>query len=261
MTAAVSLPTVLDAFDALSLTELGAASLQDRVDTKYLIPAGELPALLAQLRAEYRVLEVDGQRTQTYATTYLDTPDLAFYHAHHNARAVRHKVRVRAYRSSGDRFLEVKCRRASGRTSKFRAPVPTSDAAPLAGAALLPPEARRIISDATLGPTVSTRFDRVTLVRRDGSERVTIDTRLTLSTDAHTITLGDVAFIEVKQNDRAASPVATALAHRQHRPHSVSKYCVAVALLHPEVKHNRFKPLLSRLSRIAGAPLTLSLAS
>jgi hypothetical protein len=252
---------VLADFEPLSLTDVGAASLQDRVDRKYLVPAHELPVLLASLRAEYRVLEVDGARAQAYATTYLDTPDLAFYHAHHNARAVRHKVRVRDYRSSGVCFLEVKCRRASGRTSKFRASVPVTDAAPLDSAASLPMEARQIVQDATLGPSASTQFDRVTLVRRDGAERVTIDTRLTLSAAGATLDLGDVAFVEVKQGSRGPSPVASAMALRQHRPHSVSKYCVAVALLHPQVKHNRFKPVLARLAHIAGAPLVLSLAS
>jgi len=261
VSASPTLTTLLDTFDPLSLAEVGTADLQDRVDTKYVVPASALFALLESVRTQYRILTVDGHRAQAYATTYLDTPEFAFYHAHHNARAVRHKVRVRDYRSSGARFLEVKCRRASGRTSKFRALVAGGETAPLAGAALLPAEARRVVDGVALGPAVSTQFDRVTLVRHDGTERVTIDTRLLLSTDAHSITLGDVAFIEVKQSDRAPSPMAEALAQRQHRPHSVSKYCVAVALLYPQVKHNRFKALLTRLTRLSGAPLTLSFAS
>ncbi|PRY30414.1 hypothetical protein CLV58_12435 [Spirosoma oryzae] len=47
-------------FDSMSLADLDKATLMNRTDTKYLLPARELPDLLDALREEYRWLEVDG---------------------------------------------------------------------------------------------------------------------------------------------------------------------------------------------------------
>src|SRR5687768_2586669 len=107
-------------FEPVSLHEIGAAALMDRVDTKFVLPVGSVAGILASLKGGYRVLEVGGRRLSRYSTRYFDTPDLRLYHAHHAGRARRYKVRVRTYVDSEARYLEVKLRTNRGRTTKER---------------------------------------------------------------------------------------------------------------------------------------------
>ena len=114
---------VIERFAPITLAEMDAVRLQDRVDTKYVIPAAGIPALLEHLSSWYRVLEVEGVRGINYRTLYLDTPDLRSYLDHHNGRVLRSKVRFREYVDSGICFLEVKRKTGRGRTDKVRMPV------------------------------------------------------------------------------------------------------------------------------------------
>jgi len=49
-----------------------------------------------------------------------------------------------------------------------------------------------------------------------------------------------------------ASLMMTRLRELGVRPGGFSKYCMGVSLLVPGVKHNRFKPRLRRIDRLAG---------
>ncbi|MBK6343480.1 MAG: VTC domain-containing protein [Flavobacteriales bacterium] len=111
---------VLQRFDPITLAEMDGVKLQDRVDTKYVIGADRLPALLEQMLPHYRLLEVDGKRGTAYRSLYFDTPDLKHYRDHHSKRTFRSKVRFREYIGSGLASLEVKRKTRRGRTDKAR---------------------------------------------------------------------------------------------------------------------------------------------
>lgn len=95
---------------------------------------------------------------------------------HHQAgKLPRKKIRVRTYTATGNSFLEVKQKDNHGKTRKKRIAV-TSEKAVLEGR-----EGEDFLTERTglsfydLHPTLSNRFNRITLVNRAKTERLTID--------------------------------------------------------------------------------------
>ncbi len=88
---------ILNKFEGISLEEVNKASLMRRKDNKYLFSIQHLPGLLEMVNKDYRVLEIDGSRSQHYHTRYFDTDGREMYHKHHRGLANRHKVRIRRY--------------------------------------------------------------------------------------------------------------------------------------------------------------------
>ena len=94
--------------------------LEMEKDNKYLFSCQYIPDLLDLIKNDYRVLEIDGHRSQDYRTLYFDTFDHEMYFKHHRGKANRHKVRIRRYGSGKIHYLEVKKKNAKGITSKKR---------------------------------------------------------------------------------------------------------------------------------------------
>ena len=110
----------LDQLAPITLEEMvDEAAMMTRVDRKYLLP---LPALAEVIDAtiQARVLTIDGLRSFAYRSDYLDTGDLASFHAAGRRRRRRWKVRGRTYLDSGTSWLEVKTRGPRGTTVKAR---------------------------------------------------------------------------------------------------------------------------------------------
>ena len=117
-----------------SLAELNdAAGLLTRVDRKYLVPLERAQELVGGLSSEAQVLEIDGRRRFSYASTYFDTPGLEAFMLTARKRRRRFKVRTRTYLDSGLCFLEVKTRGARGTTVKRRMGYHPDDASRLTG--------------------------------------------------------------------------------------------------------------------------------
>ena len=67
----------IDAMTPIGLDELvDRASLLTRLDRKYIVPLADLPAVLAGLPRDVRVLDIDGRRDFGYRSRYFDTPGL-----------------------------------------------------------------------------------------------------------------------------------------------------------------------------------------
>ncbi len=247
-----ALQDALARFSTISLREMDAVALQSRMDTKYLLAAARLPALLHELAREYRLLEVNGVRGGLYRTLYFDTPGLQAYYDHHNGRTFRCKVRLREYTSSGACFLEVKSRTGRGGTEKRRIPVPgMADAltagqlAFVAGACDLGPE---------LMPTLWNEFTRYTLVHAERIERITLDTGLFFHREEREARLTGVCVAELKEGRTGhGSPFAALMRALPSPPMNFSKYCIGTVLLRPGIKYNQFKPALLRAERLAAA--------
>lgn len=247
----------LEVFHGHSLRDLDKASLMNRVDTKFLVPAKRLPDLLEQLSGDFTALEIDGKRAFRYQSTYFDTAEYKFYLQHHNGQLNRHKVRVRTYLDSDQQFLEIKFKNNKQRTIKRRIKVkgePEQVVAEsiefLAGAGLP--------NNIVLAPSLTNRYQRLALASEARGERLTIDFNIENVCHAYNgarAQFAGLAILELKQARVNRTSPFFALARTYGlRPSGFSKYCMGMsATLHSTqvVKTNRFKRILRRLERFA----------
>jgi hypothetical protein len=237
----VEVRRIMPYFQAVSLDEMQAYALQDRVDTKYLIRLVDLPALLEKLLPTSRVLEVASQRINAYRTLYFDTPELSFYHDHHNGKRPRLKVRMRSYLSNGQTFLEVKRKENLLRTSKQRMEI--TEVSPVMSAAMF--DFLRdggVNSSQRLKAMLWNSFQRITLISNDACQRITIDLGIAFHDDTNMLQLPHLAVVELKQASFSRGAIIVqSMKEKGYQPVSFSKYCTGIATLNPTVKRNRFK--------------------
>lgn len=231
----------------ISLAEIQRLALLDRLDVKFVLRMHQLAHIITRVQHNYRVLEINGVRPGRYHTTYFDTPDFAMYHAHHNGLRVRHKVRWRWYLDSRLIYLEIKEKTNRERTIKSRITLPTPiDHFRELETSWMPPTIT--FDPCTLRPVVWNRFRRMTLADFERQERITIDIGLEFGRDDRVTAFPDLAIIEIKQRKFSlSSPMARELHRQQAHPEHISKFCVSMAMFYPDLKQNRFKPLLRRL--------------
>jgi hypothetical protein len=235
---------------SVTLPDIERLALLDRLDIKFILHEAQFLEILEQVRDQYQVLEVAGMRGGRYHTTYFDTADFALYNSHHNCERERFKVRWRHYVDSNALFLEFKEKTNRERTVKTRVCISepiwqfTEPEPPLAVA-----NWRRDMRE--LRPVVTNNFRRLMLADLDRHERITIDLGLEFGHEDRTLAYPGLAIVEVKQRKFSlASPIGHELHRHRIHPCHVSKYCVAMVRLYPELKQNRFKPLLAKLDRV-----------
>lgn len=240
----------------ISLAEMESVKLMNRIDTKFVVPACLLPEMLRLAQADYYIQEIDGQRLAAYDTLYYDTPDLQIYIRHHDRQLRRQKIRVRTYIDSDLTFLEVKNKSNKGRTKKKRIVVQTNDLQNIDTDQREWLTGKAWYDVATLQPQLHTRFERITLVNRAKTERLTIDTALRWENvqTGQTAALGDAVVVELKRDGNQPSGMLDILRSLRIKPLSMSKYCIGVALTNPTVKNNRFRPKLRKIQKLTFPP-------
>jgi len=239
--------------ESISLDELiAAASLQTRVDRKYILRADEAETVLQNLDATTRVLEIDGQRASNYESVYFDTPELLSYRMAATGRRRRFKLRTRSYVDTAESYLEMKTRGARGTTVKDRLPYLMDDRdaltrdgreyadAALDGIGIAHPE------DLYLVPTLVTRYRRATLYLPGSQSRTTIDTSLSWETDdGSVLRLPRSVIIETKSGSRT-SEVDRLLWSHGHRPATISKFGTGLAAMRHDLPSNKWARVLRR---------------
>lgn len=241
--------TLIQDYAPISLEEMDAVALLNRIDTKFVLQTGQLLQALTALKTGYRVLSVAGQRMNHYRTLYFDTRDFELYKMHVNDHADRFKVRSREYLDSQQAFLEVKHRTRKDRTVKSR--IPTGKPAVWIDAS-----ARRWLEDVfpydsrELEPKLWNTFTRITLVNNALCERVTLDVDLAFSNGNRRAQLEGIVVAEVKQagRDCPSEFLAQMQALKVH-PQGFSKYCIGTSLLYENVKKNSLKAKLLWLEK------------
>lgn len=227
------------------------ASLQERMDRKYLLPAIEVDRVLAAVEPQTRVLEIDGIRAFGYESVYFDTPELTSFRLTAYRRARRFKVRTRTYVDSASCWLEVKTPGRRGTTIKHRRPYRPDDRSTLEpGRAFV----NSVLADIPIpghqampfAPTLITRYRRSTLFLPGTASRVTIDSDLVWEGDrGRSLSLPGMAIVETKTGS-TASRVDRLLWSRGHRPVRISKYATGLAALHPELPAGLWRRTLRR---------------
>jgi len=246
---------VLDQMQPIGLDDMKAVRLMNRVDQKYMAPSALLDELLTRVANGYFVQHIEGNPLAPYRTLYFDTEDLAMYTMHHNQKLNRQKLRVRTYRSTDTTFFEIKNRDNKKKTRKVRIPISVNDF----DNCLSVNEVSDFVNKNTpypisvLHPCLENRFERITLVDKGMSERVTIDRGITFRNRATGIDvdISRLLVIEVKHEVGAPqSDIERALHDLHVLPRRMSKYCIGTALTDPSAKHNRFKPKLLYIDKI-----------
>lgn len=251
MTPEAAVDTVAAAARPVTLDEVFArADLQRRYDRKYLVTPATFHRWIAGFDEPVDVLQIDGGRRFGYESRYFDTPDLMTYRQHRQRRRRRYKIRTRSYTGSGECCFEVKLAGRRGFTVKERAPHPitardqvTPSACRLLTATLAD---HHLAVPSGLRPTLVTGYRRTTLLCRHRPVRITCDIGLVCGAGGRTVAgPAGLILVEVKSPgeydrlDRRLSRLGV-------RPQSMSKYCLGLALLHPELASNPWHPVLKR---------------
>ena len=245
---------LLNAMDPITLEEMTGIKLMNRLDTKYVASKSQLVQLLKLVQDKYFVQETLEKRIIPYLTTYYDTDDHYMYMIHHNKHARRMKVRVRTYVASELTFLEVKNKNNHGRTKKMRIEVPSQDEFRVTEGAHELVQKKTGMDLDKLNAVVRNQFDRVTLVNKGKTERLTIDFNIGFHNfeTNHDHGTDELVIIELKRDGNVFSPVCNLLRDIHVHPTGFSKCCIGMALTDPGLKQNNFKPKLRNLEKING---------
>jgi len=245
--------SMVSQFGPISLDEMDAVKLMDRIDMKFILPFEQFTGMLPQLAQNYKVLTIDGNQVFSYQTDYYDTPNLNMFYDHHNGRLTRFKVRHREYIESRLGFLEVKFRSNKGRIIKERIKYQNQNSQSFAGFI----EKHTPYNPGKLTCTVVNHFNRFTLVDHALKERVTTDFNISFTDNSRKIFLNGLVIIEIKQaKTDKTSLIYQALKNNNIRPTSISKYCVGVSLLHDMSKKNNFKQTLLQINKLSHVEFT-----
>jgi len=241
------------------------ASLQHRVDVKYLIELPVLAAVLQTLTSSHRRLVIDETSSFHYRTVYFDTLDLQCFRAHKQGSRHRFKVRTRYYQDAHRYQFEVKRKDGRGATIKHALPAEAEDFAEIQPpgneflngvlhAAAVPPPSDPLIA------ALLVRHQRSTLMSTGGDARITIDTELGFSApEAPEQQVSSArlregwALVETK-SAQGRSVADTALRAVGARPTSISKYCLGTCLIRPDLPDQPWTSLLRRHFTPAALP-------
>ncbi len=237
---------------SVSLAKLDEAQLHDRQESKVILRTADVPAALVALADEYFILHHEGERLQGYRNEYFDSAELRNYYEHHNQKGRRCKLRYRTYMNSDITFFEVKMN-VNGRTVKERRRSRRPEGGLWKEDALFffkktgqPPSG--------LVPSITIDYQRILLVKRDFSERVTIDLNLGFTSTRGAVDTPGLAICEFKQPKLdLRSPAMIAM---NRRPQNFSKYCMGLASCDPSLRRNRFKKVFRNLEALDASPIT-----
>ncbi|HBN46588.1 MAG TPA: VTC domain-containing protein [Prevotella sp.] len=255
---------ILSHYAPITLDEMSGIRLMNRTDTKFVTTKPMLRQLLLLAQDDYRVQDIQGERISPYYTVYFDTPDCAMYRRHETGHANRQKLRIRSYVNSGLNFLEVKTKNNHGRTHKKRINMHGFDPRCPRHDIMFTPqdEASQAYDDflaTNLGydPTLLTEkvenhFNRVTLVNKLKTERLTIDFDLqfdNIVTGRHQDMAG-IVIVELKRDGLQPSPILKSLMQLGIKPMGFSKYLIGAALTDDSLRRNRIKPRLRKIEKM-----------
>ncbi len=237
-------------FDAISLQDLNLqAALLDRQESKYVLTPERFFEIVPDLTRSFRILEIGELRIFNYKSFYFDSDNLIGYTYHNQERIKRRfKIRSRHYVDSDLCFFEIKLKSKRGGTIKRRIDCPLNDYG------IITDRARHFIEttyqqvyglrfEHELKPKLEVNYDRITLVAKDSSERMTIDFNLHFSRQGKTSSIKFFVIVETK-SARLGGIADSIFKQQSIRSGNFSKYCLGVNLFFNKVKYNRFKPLL-----------------
>ena len=159
-------------------------------------------------------------------------------------------MRIRSYVDSGLAFIEVKNKNNHGRTKKKRISIDHKDVEQNVYNDFL--SQHLSYNPEILLPQIENRFKRVTLVNKQKTERLTIDTELMFENlvTENELNLERLVIIELKRDGNVYSPIRDIMRDLRIYPQGFSKYCMGMALTNESLKRNRFKERMMLLEKM-----------
>jgi len=244
-----NLQDILQGFEPITLDKINKVKLLDRMDTKYMFHARNLNEVLSTLQENYYALIVGGKNFSRYETTYFDTPGYDMYTKHHNGKLNRYKVRFRSYLDSNLIFFEIKFKSNKDRTIKSRIKVENNELS-ITGEVQKLLERKTGYTAASLVPALQVNYNRITLVNKNMTERLTIDFGLHFSHNGADVYIPNLIISEVKQERMQKSPFIFTMQKKRIRNTSLSKYCLGITSIVNHIKINNFKPKVRYVNRL-----------
>ena len=237
--------SVANKFSATSLDELNSMAMDNRIDSKFLLPKSLLADVLNHLSGNYAILTVGNESIFTYENTYFDTPDRFFYKSHHNGKLNRQKLRFRRYKESGVCVLETKLKNNKSRTIKERISIYQDNQNDINSFV----NQHIHSTKGSLSPKLFNNYHRMTFVHLHNNEKVTVDFNLSFENPDNNLSyhIDDYFVVEVKAKDKVyRSEFATYCKANGIRKKRFSKYCMGTCLTNDHaLKKNNFKKELS----------------
>ena len=236
------LEEILLEMEPITLEEMSGVKLMNRIDTKFLTSREKLVRLLRNASENFMIQDSENIRNSAYYTCYFDTKDVKMYYNHQRGKKSRRKVRIRQYLNSEVLpFLEIKDKNNKGRTKKKRVSMQE-------GTGITDYEdfinRNSEFSSRELLPKIENRFNRITLVNKEKSERITIDTSLEFHNFATLIDikLPELVIIEWKRDALSSqSHLKPLLRQLKIQESGFSKYVIGMALTDCTLPQNRLK--------------------
>lgn len=243
----------LSVYAPINLASLNErAEMLARIDNKYIVKGKELVPALACLSEHFDVLEIDGKRAFEYSSCYFDDTERRTYYDHHQRRRKRCKIRVREYVDAGIYFLEVKLNDQRAMTTKHRMqidkPITRLDQDIMHFVDNCYNDCYHEHFDKELIPVISIKYQRITLVAKEGGERLTLDTGISFSTEeSQRATPDDIFIIETKsaRGNGIADKVLRSIHIKPTK--RISKFCIGMVATGQVGNHNGFLPALRQL--------------
>lgn len=240
---------VLTPFERLGLNDFGDGRFAERRDRKFPCHINQVAEIIEGLEDQYDLITPNDDSISEIGTLYFDTPHFDFFQAHHRGKGNRLKVRFRKYPDTHTSFLEVKKKSIKGLTLKERVLSPfESNTISKEMGIFLEENGTGPIAD--LEAVLEVNYRRFSFISKDKAERFSIDFEIEFSNSNGTGDFGDLAIVEVKQPSLKTTPVIKKLREKHIREASLSKYCLSLSTLNPELKSNRFKPALRSLQAL-----------
>lgn len=241
-------------FSAISLDDLKEkANMLSRSENKYLLKNEFSKSLIDKLSKEFDVLEIDGKQVFGYETIYLDDNAIC-YNEHLQGKRQRFKMRTRRYLDANNLcFFEMKLKGKRGSTNKFRYQCDESEHGVFTKRA--EEMAKKVYREEygkefnfSIKPQITMDYKRITLVAKEGGERITIDFDLAfIGQDGRKVKAPkDFIIVETKTgkgNGRADKILRSESIRTVQR---CSKFCTGMIVLGMVDKVNKFMPLMSR---------------
>lgn len=155
----------------VSLEYLKKIKIFKRFEYKYIIDKKYTNLILKLLEKDYSLIEENNKNIFIYHSLYFDTNNLLMWNEHNSNKDFRQKIRIREY-DDNSKYLEIK-EKNKGQILKTRIPIQTYD---INGEFnWIKNNLKYDIDIRNLNKSLDVKYKRISFIKNDKSERITID--------------------------------------------------------------------------------------